>query len=103
MLYTFSRNPKIAAFLKDYGYVKEYGEGVDRMCKELESVGLSNPDFNNSTFILKKVVMSGAYHKASIDASIRQNDAMIYYITESRKCINIRERCGRSKKGSWGT
>ncbi len=22
----FSRNPKIAAFLKDYGYVKEYGE-----------------------------------------------------------------------------
>ena len=25
----FSRNPKIAAFLKDYGYVKESGEGVD--------------------------------------------------------------------------
>ena len=32
----FSRNPKIAAFLKDYGYVKEYGEGVDRMCKQQE-------------------------------------------------------------------
>ncbi|MDO4339808.1 MAG: ATP-binding protein [Eubacteriales bacterium] len=54
----FSRNPKIAAFLKDYGYVKEYGEGVDRMCKELEAVGLPDPAFNNSTFILKTTVMS---------------------------------------------
>jgi len=54
----FSRNPKIAAFLKDYGYVKEYGEGVDRMCKELEAIGLPDPVFNNSTFILKTTVMS---------------------------------------------
>ena len=28
----FSRNPKIAEFLKVYSFVKEYGEGVDRMC-----------------------------------------------------------------------
>lgn len=54
----FSRNPKIAAFLKDYGYVKEYGEGVDRMCRELEAIGLPDPVFNNSTFILKTTVMS---------------------------------------------
>ena len=46
----FSRNPKIAAFMKDYGYVKEYGEGVDRMCRELEAVGLPNPIFNNDYF-----------------------------------------------------
>lgn len=54
----FSRNPKIAAFLKDYGYVKEYGEGVDRMCRELEAIGLPDPVFNNNTFILKTTVMS---------------------------------------------
>ena len=28
----FSRNPKIAEYLKAYDYVKEFGEGVDRMC-----------------------------------------------------------------------
>ena len=28
----FSRNPKIAAFLKDYGYVKEYGIYVLKVC-----------------------------------------------------------------------
>lgn len=27
----FSRNPKIARFLQEYDYVKEFGEGVDRM------------------------------------------------------------------------
>ena len=62
----FSRNPKIAAFLKDYGYVKEYGEGVDRMCKELEAVGLPDPVFNNSTFILKTTVMSATWQKRPI-------------------------------------
>ncbi len=54
----FSRNPIIAAFLKDYGYVKEYGEGVDQMCKELEAIGLPDPVFNNDNFILKTTVMS---------------------------------------------
>ena len=63
----FSRNPKIAAFLKDYGYVKEYGEGVDRMCKELEAAGLPDPVFDNNTFILKTTVMSSAFEKLPIE------------------------------------
>lgn len=66
----FSRNPKIAAFLKDYGYVKEYGEGVDRMCKELESIGLPDPVFDNKTFILKTTVMS-ADRNQRIDGNAR--------------------------------
>ena len=81
----FSRNPKIAAFLKDYGYVKEYGEGVDRMCKELEAIGLPDPVFNNSTFILKTTVKSASFEGKTMDhasiqpenTSIEQNDASI--------------------------
>ena len=61
----FSRNPKIAAFLKDYGYVKEYGEGVDRMCRELEAIGLPDPRFNNDTFILKTTVRSASIGRES--------------------------------------
>ena len=72
----FSRNPKIAAFLKDYGYVKEYGEGVDRMCLELEAIGLPDPRFNNDTFILKTTVRSASIGRESTqNASIQQNDA----------------------------
>ena len=49
----FSRNPKIAAFLKTYDYVKEYGEGVDRMIRELELQGVEPPTFYTEDFILK--------------------------------------------------
>ena len=51
MRYThFSRNPKIAEFLKAYNFVKEYGEGVNRMCIELETVGLKEPEYYNECF-----------------------------------------------------
>ena len=66
----FSRNPKIAAFLKDYDYVKEYGEGVDRMCRELEAIGLPDPVYNNDTFILKTTVLSASYKKLPVESSI---------------------------------
>lgn len=62
----FSRNPKIAAYLKNYGYVKEFGEGVDRMCRELEAVGLPDPTFNNDNFILRTTVRSSAFGKQAI-------------------------------------
>ena len=62
----FSRNPKIAAFLKDYGFVKEYGEGVDRMCRELNAIGLPDLVFDNNTFILKTTICSAAYEKLPI-------------------------------------
>jgi ATP-dependent DNA helicase RecG len=52
----FSRNPKIAEFLKAYSFVKEYGEGVDRMCKELEAVGLQDPEYRLNAFILQATV-----------------------------------------------
>ncbi|MBQ9273762.1 MAG: hypothetical protein IJ228_03040 [Succinivibrio sp.] len=71
----FSRNPKIAAFLKDYGYVKEFGEGVDRMCRELEALGLPDPVFDNSTFILKTTVKSKKFadQKAVVNSTKPEN------------------------------
>ena len=110
----FSRNPKIAAFLKDYGYVKEYGEGVDRMCKELEAIGLSDPVYNNNTFILKTTVPSASFESkttesasiqaesasiqaesASIQAesaSIRQKDALIKRIIQLKEAGTISQK-----------
>lgn len=52
----FSRNPKIAAFLKAYHFVKEYGEGVDRMCRELIANGVKEPKYHTDDFILKITV-----------------------------------------------
>ena len=52
----FSRNPRIAEFLKAYKFVKEYGEGVDRMYNELESAGLHEPEYFCNAFILQTVI-----------------------------------------------
>lgn len=52
----FSRNPKIAAFLKAYNYVKEFGEGVDRIYRELEANGANALRFRDNDFILRITV-----------------------------------------------
>lgn len=52
----FSRNPKIAEYLKAYDYVKEFGEGVDRMCRELSALGVKEPQYNLVAFIMKATV-----------------------------------------------
>ena len=52
----FSRNPQIAQFLKTYDFVKEFGEGVDRMCRELEVNGTPHLSFHLDDFILKITV-----------------------------------------------
>lgn len=54
----FSRNPKIAEYLKAYDYVKEFGEGVDRMCRELAESGVVGPQYHMNAFIMKATVFA---------------------------------------------
>jgi len=49
----FSRNPHIAQFLKAYEFVKEFGEGVYRMSREMEAVDMLPPIYHLDAFILK--------------------------------------------------
>lgn len=63
----FSRNPKIAEFLRTYNFVKEYGEGVDRMYKELEAVGLQPPEYYNKSFMLQTIIYNSSIGKSEID------------------------------------
>ena len=56
----FSRNPKIARFLQEYDYVKEFGEGVDRMFKEMAAAGLPAPEYSDNAFMLNATIRNGA-------------------------------------------
>lgn len=58
----FSRNPKIAEYLKAYDFVKEYGEGVDRMCMELGMAGLKEPEYRTNAFMLQSII----YNKRNV-------------------------------------
>lgn len=49
----FSRNPKIAQYLKAYKYVKEFGEGMDRIYRELNVNHANAPKVHLDAFILK--------------------------------------------------
>ncbi len=52
----FSRNPKIAQYLKAYKYVKEFGEGMDRIYRELNVNHTPEPKVHLDAFILKVTV-----------------------------------------------
>ena len=61
----FSRNPKIARFLQEYDYVKKFGEGVDRMFKEMSDAGLSAPEYTDNAFMLNATIRNGAINENS--------------------------------------
>ena len=63
----FSRKPKIAEFLKNYKFVKEFGEGVNRMCNELEQVGLKDPVYHTNAFMLQAVIYNSKVGKTIVE------------------------------------
>ena len=48
----FSRNPKIALYMRNHKLVKEFGEGVDRMFREMEEAGNPAPEFKQQDFMV---------------------------------------------------
>ena len=63
----FPRNPKIAEFLKNYKFVKEFGKGVNRMCNELEQVGLKAPVYHTNAFMLQAVIYNSKVGKTIVE------------------------------------
>ena len=57
----FSRNPKIAQYLHEYEYVREFGEGVDRLYKELNDASLPEPKYELSSFMLNVSIFNKKY------------------------------------------
>ena len=72
----FSRNPKIAEYLKYFGYVKEYGEGVDRIYKELNSAGFREVEYYMDTFILKAIVFNNKVDSSKLRYIIQSDDTL---------------------------
>lgn len=59
----FSRNPNIARFLHEYDYVQEFGEGIDRMFKEMAAAGLPAPEYHDNAFMLNATIRNGVINE----------------------------------------
>jgi len=57
----FSRNPKIASFMKEYEFIREFGEGVDRMYRELEEGGWPSPVFRQDDFMFRANLIANPF------------------------------------------
>lgn len=87
----FSRNPKIAQFLKAYDYVKEFGEGVDRVCRELEANGTPHLSFHLDDFILKITVSKVAEISNKVSEKVADNSKKVAEkVAEANKKVTER-------------
>lgn len=88
----FSRNPKIASFLKAYHYVKEFGEGVDRIYRELEANGANVPTFCTEDFILKITVPKVTLPKVTVN-----KDKVTEKVTENKGKVTVNKEKAAGK------
>lgn len=58
----FSRNPLIAQFLKTHKFVREFGEGVDRMYRESVEAGNPEPKYEQVAFMILGTAYSLLYN-----------------------------------------
>jgi len=56
----YSRNPRIARVLTEFGFVRELGEGIDRMIEEMSSFGLEEPQFQEVGYSVVVTLRNGA-------------------------------------------
>lgn len=71
----FSRNPKIIEFLSEYDFVKELGEGVDRIYREMAEAGLPEPEYRQTDFMLFATLKNRSWGKAEIPYQSAEHDS----------------------------
>ena len=85
--------------MKEYEFIREFGEGVDRMYRELEEGGWPNPVFKQDDFMLRASLVanqSGSETSPGDPNSIQMNlTGQILSIIESNPSISRRELAER--------
>jgi ATP-dependent DNA helicase RecG len=80
----FSRNPLIARIMTEMKYMRDFGEGVDRMIREMKTMGLEPPVFEEYAFMFR-VTLRNNLEK-------RQLRQVAKPATEDKRLANLNER-----------
>ena len=73
----YSRNPRIARVLTEFGFVRELGEGVDRMIEEMSSYGLEEPQFREEGYSVVVTLRNGDAGRETATAQPKQRTAQV--------------------------
>ena len=97
----FSRNPKIAEFLHEYGYVREFGEGVDRIYSEMQQAGLPEPEYRTEVFMVCATIRNKFWQtlkmpqvKPQVKPQEEIEAKILRFCATPRKKSEIAEYCG---------
>jgi len=106
----FSRNPKIAQFLHECEYVREFGEGIDRIYLEMNRSCLPEPEFRADRFTVFATLRNNEFanHPASeqtklfkrgeINGEINQAPELEKLTENEIKIYNTLKRSPRSSR-----
>ena len=84
----FSRNPKIVELLNEYDLVKEFGEGVDRIYRDMADAGLPEPEYRQAEFMLYATLKNKNWGKDDASCSRRQfNERYMKPLIESGELL----------------
>lgn len=80
----YSRNPAIARALVQFGWVREFGEGVNRMYKNMEEYFLDDPEYKVTTHsteltLRNNIVMRNSRRKEELDHMINYDLTKLSY------------------------
>lgn len=109
----YSRNPRIARVLSEFGWVKELNEGVKRIYDEMQTLFLkdpiySEPNGNSVLLVLENSVtsrhlriddkMSSVFNKEILDKLNEYEITIVQYLINN-KSINVKVTSGLINKG----
>ena len=101
MKYTrYSRNPKIARVLSDFGYVRELNEGVKRIYSDMEEAFLKDSKYSEpnkvavlltleNTILSRKIRNDETKNKLFDPTDLPEKQLMVYKIIKSNNGINM--------------
>lgn len=83
----FSRNPKIALYMRSYKLVKEFGEGVDRMFREMAEAGLPAPEYRQNEFMVYATIRQHGDAVGQLNGELNASQkATLQFIIENEGC-----------------
>ncbi len=98
----FSRNPQIVRALIEFGYMKDIGEGIDRMIAEMERSGLPAPEFSEPNYSFT-VALKNTPVGVEVPIALPAEDRLRRYLREHRWITNQEYRglMGVDRQTAW--